>query len=131
MQRASTPYRKGTFVDLYDIQGNAATQEDSVVLNPDILVDDETSSSRGTLSNIWSRTLRIKITGNTGSVKLDVRIPAGFLDGLSSTIPGVAGFNVRKLLDHALSKMKGNLGSGQQLVDFTDGRGERIQVFLE
>ncbi|CAM6111240.1 unnamed protein product [Calypogeia fissa] len=122
---------KGDVVDLYDIQGNAATQEDSVVLNPDILVDDETSSSRGTLSNIWSRTLRIKITGSTGSVKLDVRIPAGFLDGLSSTIPGVAGFNVRTLLDDALSKMKGNLGSGQQLVDFTDGRGERIQVFLE
>lgn len=82
-------------------------------------------------SGIWSRTLRVKITANTGVVKLDVRIPAGFLDGLAKIIPGVAGLNLSVLLDESAFTLKGNLESGQELLDINDGRGDRIQIFLE
>lgn len=34
--------------------------------------------STGRMSGIWSRTLRLKITGRNGLEKLDVRIPVSF-----------------------------------------------------
>lgn len=35
-------------------------------------------NSRDSMSGIWSRTLRLKITGRNGLEKLDVRIPVSF-----------------------------------------------------
>lgn len=44
--------------------------------NPDVeVVTPELYSSRGSFSNIWSRKLRVKITGRDGFERLDVRIP--------------------------------------------------------
>lgn len=74
---------------------------------------------------IWSRTLRIKITGWDGVEKLDVRIPAGFLDGITNIVPALMGVNIKELLNSAAEGTEG------KLLDFSDPRGDRIQVFLE
>ncbi|PKU82941.1 Petal death protein [Dendrobium catenatum] len=49
----------------------------------------KSNDSNDRSSDIWSRTLRLKVTGNNGVEKLDVLIPAGFLEGMSSIIPGI------------------------------------------
>jgi hypothetical protein len=82
-------------------------------------------SSRDPFSGIWSRTLRIKITGRDGIEKLDLRIPAGFLDGITNIVPALGGVNLKKLLDDATEEI------GGKLLDFNDRMGDRIQVFLE
>ncbi|XP_075660530.1 uncharacterized protein LOC142630419 isoform X2 [Castanea sativa] len=82
--------------------------------------------SRDPFSQIWSRTLRIKITGRDGFEKLDVRIPAGFLEGITNIVPALGGVNIKELLDDAADEVGGKL-----LVDFSDTMGDRIQVFLE
>ncbi|GKV27281.1 hypothetical protein SLEP1_g36468 [Rubroshorea leprosula] len=48
------------------------------VITPDVYNSYDADSSRGPFSGIWSRTLRIKITGRDGFEKLDVRIPVSF-----------------------------------------------------
>lgn len=77
----SLPILEGPILsDIPDVQGIPGSPEDTVVLKPDILVDeDDTSFPQGSLSNVWSRTLRVKVTGSNGDVKLDVRIPVCFL----------------------------------------------------
>ncbi|KAL4591245.1 hypothetical protein LXL04_004202 [Taraxacum kok-saghyz] len=45
--------------------------------------------SNNPFSGIWSRKLRVKITGRDGFEKLDVQIPAGFLDGITNIVPGI------------------------------------------
>ncbi|KMT11139.1 hypothetical protein BVRB_5g111270 isoform B [Beta vulgaris subsp. vulgaris] len=82
-------------------------------------------ASREAFGSIWSRTLRIKVTGNDGSNKLDVRIPAGFLDGITNIVPALVGVNLKQLLNNAAEGMQGTL------LDFNDTLGDRIQVFLE
>ncbi|ESW11104.2 hypothetical protein PHAVU_008G003000 [Phaseolus vulgaris] len=83
-------------------------------------------SSRNPFSGIWSRTLRVKITGRDGFERLDVRIPAGFLDGITNIVPALGGVNIKELLDDAAEEVGGKL-----LIDFKDRMGDRIQVFLE
>ncbi|KAL2329461.1 hypothetical protein Fmac_017042 [Flemingia macrophylla] len=82
--------------------------------------------SRNPFSGIWSRTLRVKITGRDGFEKLDLRIPAGFLDGITNIVPALGGVNIKELLDDATEEVGGKL-----LLDFQDRMGDRIQVFLE
>lgn len=95
--------------------------------NPDVeVVTPELYSSRGSFSNIWSRKLRVKITGRDGFERLDVRIPAGFLDGITNLVPALGGINIKELLDDAVLEE-----GGKQLLDFKDTIGDRIQVFLE
>lgn len=95
--------------------------------NPDVeVVTPELYSSRGSFSNIWSRKLRVKITGRDGFERLDVRIPAGFLDGITSLVPALGGINIKELLDDGAPEE-----GGKQLLDFNDTMGDRIQVFLE
>ncbi|MCO5605540.1 hypothetical protein L7F22_059723 [Adiantum nelumboides] len=110
--------------------GPAAESPEVDVVVPYMLEESKDERFTGS-SRIWSRTLRVKVTANNGVVKLDVRIPAGFLDGLAKIIPGVAGVNLAGLLDESAYKFKGNLESGQELLDINDGRGDRIQIFLE
>ncbi|KDO46437.1 hypothetical protein CISIN_1g010953mg [Citrus sinensis] len=86
----------------------------------------ENGGSRDAFSGIWSRTLRVKITGRDGFEKLDVRIPAGFLDGITNVVPALGGVNLKELLNDAAEEVGGKL-----LLDFTDTVGDRIQVFLE
>ncbi|KRH01804.1 hypothetical protein GLYMA_18G299600v4 [Glycine max] len=83
-------------------------------------------SSRNPFSGIWSRTLRVKITGRDGFEKLDLRIPAGFLDGITNIVPALGGLNIKELLDDVTEEVGGKL-----LLDFQDRMGDRIQVFLE
>ncbi|EPS68341.1 hypothetical protein M569_06430, partial [Genlisea aurea] len=78
-------------------------------------------------SRTWFRKLRIKITGRDGFEKLDVRIPAGFLEGITSIVPALGGINIKTLVDDASLSM----AESQELLDFNDAMGDRIQVFLE
>ncbi|KAL3691441.1 hypothetical protein R1sor_005092 [Riccia sorocarpa] len=83
-----------------------------------------------TLQSISGRSLRVKITGRDGVVKLDVEIPAGFLEPLASSIPVFAGVNVRQLLEESLSKLSSGAGGGKTLVDIASRNGDRIQIIL-
>lgn len=49
------------------------------VITPDVYNNYGADGSRGSFSGIWSRTLRVKITGRDGFEKLDVRIPVSHL----------------------------------------------------
>ncbi|XAR71126.1 2,3-dimethylmalate lyase [Bertholletia excelsa] len=104
------------------------SQQDPVVevITPDVYNGVDANRSRGPFSGIWSRTLRVKITGRDGFEKLDVRIPAGFLEGLTNIVPALGGVNIKGLLDDAALEVGGKL-----LLDFQDTAGDRIQVYLE
>ena len=62
--------------------------EDPVVevITPDVYNNYGADGSRDPFSGIWSRTLRIKITGRDGFEKLDVRIPVSHLSSYFITI---------------------------------------------
>lgn len=98
--------------------------EDPVV---EVMVAEVVSNeSRNPFSRIWSRSLRIKIIGRDGFEKLDVRIPAGFLEGVTNIVPALGGVNLKQLMDDAADEVGGKL-----LLDFKDTAGDKIQVFLE
>ncbi|XP_020572977.1 uncharacterized protein LOC110019586 [Phalaenopsis equestris] len=80
-------------------------------------------------SGIWSQTLRLKVTGSNGFEKLDVRIPAGFLEGMASIIPGLGGVNVIELLENA--SQESTPEKGKLLLEFNGALGDKIQVFVE
>ncbi|KAK8973404.1 hypothetical protein V6N11_069273 [Hibiscus sabdariffa] len=65
--------------------------------------------SRDPLSGIWSRTLRIKNTGRDGIEKLDVRVPAGILEGITNMVPALGGVNIKALLDDAAMEVGGKV----------------------
>lgn len=115
----------------YSVEGdkeeNTQIPQDEVVevFTPEGL-DQYVADSKGPLSGIWSRKLRVKITGRDGSEKLDIRIPAGFLDGITNIVPALGGVNIKALLDDATLKEGGTV-----LLDFNDSMGDRIQVILE
>lgn len=100
------------------------------VITPYVYDNFSSDDSRGRMSGIWSRTLRVKITGRDGLEKLDIRIPAGFLDGISNIIPGLGGVNIMEMLDDAAEDI-GDPQRGKILLDFKDTMGDRIQVLLE
>ncbi|XP_010912146.1 uncharacterized protein [Elaeis guineensis] len=101
------------------------------VLTPYVYDNFSSGDSRGRMSGIWSRTLRLKITGRNGLEKLDVRIPAGFLEGMSRIIPGLGGVNIMEMLEDASVEVDDGPQSGKILLDFNDAMGDRIQVFVE
>ncbi|XP_023528361.1 uncharacterized protein LOC111791303 [Cucurbita pepo subsp. pepo] len=96
------------------------------VITPEIYRSYDADESKGPFSGIWSRRLRVKITGIDGFERLDVRIPAGFLEGLTNIVPALGGVNIKELMDDAAGEVGGKL-----LLDFVDGMGDRIEVFLE
>ncbi|KAJ4786584.1 2-methylisocitrate lyase [Rhynchospora pubera] len=113
-------------------QKSTKAEEQIIDLLPPVVYDNiNTNSSRDRMSWIWSRTLRIKITGKDGLQKLDVRIPAGFLEGMSRIIPGLAGVNIMEMLEDAPIDADGSPQSGKILLDFNDAVGDRIQVLVE
>ncbi|CAM8989209.1 unnamed protein product [Rhodiola kirilowii] len=93
---------------------------------PEVITPSVYTGDRDPFSGIWSRTLRIRITGRDGFEKLDLRIPAGFLDGITNIVPALGGVNIKELLNNATEEMGGKL-----LLDFKDRMGDRIMVFLE
>lgn len=104
------------------------TQEPVIDILPQ-LYDIGSSDSRGPSTGMWSRTLRLKITGRDGIQKIDARIPAGFLEGMTRIIPGLAGANIMERLRNAPVDTD-NPQNGQILLDFEDAMGDRIQVFI-
>ncbi|KAF4357891.1 hypothetical protein G4B88_027775 [Cannabis sativa] len=94
------------------------------VITPEVYNSYRADGSRDPFSGIWSRSLRIKLTGKDGFEKLDVRIPAGFLEGVTSIVPALGGVNLKELLDDAAYEPGGKL-----LIDFNDTIGDRIQMF--
>ncbi|MCL7039767.1 hypothetical protein MKW94_026010 [Papaver nudicaule] len=102
------------------------SEQDNVVevVTPEVYYGADVS--KGRFSGIWSRTLRVKVTGKDGSEKLGLRIPAGFLDGITNVVPALGGVNIKSLLDDAAGEP-----GGKKLLDFNDTLGDRIQVFLE
>ncbi|KAL3007744.1 hypothetical protein AAZX31_08G351900 [Glycine max] len=125
--RIPPPGSMPSFEEIKDILGfNAYYEEEkryATTTNPQLSKRD---SSRNPFSGIWSRTLRVKITGRDGFERLDLRIPAGFLDGITNIVPALGGINIKELLDDATEEVGGKL-----LLDFQDRMGDRIQVFLE
>ncbi|CAA7050437.1 unnamed protein product [Microthlaspi erraticum] len=112
------------YVDERVAQDDSEQREEPIVevMTPEVVY----SESRNPFSTIWSRSLRIKIIGRDGSEKLDVKIPAGFLEGVTNIVPALGGVNLRQLMDDATDEVGGKL-----LLDFKDTGGDRIQVFLE
>ncbi|KAI3935362.1 hypothetical protein MKW98_027182 [Papaver atlanticum] len=102
------------------------SEQDNVVevVTPEVYYGAD--GSKGRFSGIWSRQLRVKVTGKDGSEKLEIRIPAGFLDGITNVVPALGGVNIKSLLDDAAGEP-----GGKKLLDFNDTMGDRIQVFLE
>ncbi|XP_042469597.1 2,3-dimethylmalate lyase-like isoform X3 [Zingiber officinale] len=92
------------------------------VVTPYVYDNYSSGYSRSRQSGIWSRTLRLKITGRDGLERLDVRIPAGFLEGLG-------GIDIMQMLEDA--SVDGGTERGKILLDFNDAIGDRIQVFVE
>ncbi|KAJ0969310.1 hypothetical protein J5N97_022187 [Dioscorea zingiberensis] len=125
---SSTPYTQPTGTE----ESTEKPYEPVVeVLPPSASNSYSSNNPRGRLSGIWSRTLRIKITGRDGLERLDIRIPAGFLEGISSIIPGVGGKNIMEMLEDAAVDVTDGTETGKVLLDFKDTLGDRIQVFLE
>nr|XP_043635807.1 2,3-dimethylmalate lyase isoform X2 [Erigeron canadensis] len=106
--------------------GQSPTEPIVEIVNPDTYSKYGGSDGNNPFTGIWSRTLRVKIIGRDGFEKLDVRIPAGFLDGITNIVPALGGVNIKALLDDASFEVGGKL-----LLDFNDSMGDRIQVFLE
>lgn len=100
------------------------------VITPYVLEDSSSEGPRTSLYGIWSTSLRVKITAKDGFEKLDVTIPAGFLEGLTNIIPGVAGLNLKSMLVEAAGNLTGNLESGKKLIDINNRIGDRIEVYL-
>ncbi|XP_071900833.1 uncharacterized protein [Coffea arabica] len=106
-------------------QKNQSVQDPVVeVVTPEVYNKYAADNSSGPFSGIWSIKLRVKITGRDGFEKLDIQIPAGFLEGITNIVPALGGINIKALLDDAE-------GGGKVLLDFKDRMGDRIQVFLE
>ncbi|XP_042415843.1 2,3-dimethylmalate lyase-like isoform X1 [Zingiber officinale] len=99
------------------------------VVTPYVYDNYSSDDSRNRQSRILSRTFRLKITGRDGLEKLDVRIPAGFLEGLTRVIPGLGGVDIMQKLEDA--SVDGGADSGKILLDLNDAMGERIQVLVE
>ncbi|KAF8393922.1 hypothetical protein HHK36_020124 [Tetracentron sinense] len=100
-----------------DTEQRGQSSQDPVVevITPEVYSNYGAYGSRGPFNGIWSRTLRVKITGRDGFEKIDVRIPAGFLDGITNIVPALGGVNIKELLDDAAEEV-----GGKMLLDFND-----------
>ncbi|KAL5542921.1 hypothetical protein UlMin_010631 [Ulmus minor] len=82
--------------------------------------------TRSTSSRVLSRKLRINVTGRDGYEKITIRVPAGYLEGITNIVPALGGVNIKALVEEAADAVGEKL-----LIDFFDVTGDRIQVFLE
>lgn len=63
----------------------------------------------------------------TGMTKLETRIPAGFIGGLTALVPQVAGVNFEEMVEAAVGE---KLDPSKPLVDYESGN-DIITVWLE
>ncbi|PPR87592.1 hypothetical protein GOBAR_AA33101 [Gossypium barbadense] len=98
-----------------DSEQRGQSPQDPVVevITPDVYTKYGADGSRDPFSGIWSQTLRIKITGRDGFEKLDVRVPAGFLEGITNIVPALGGVNLKALLDDAAEEVGGKVVFGR------------------
>ena len=83
---SSSRYSIQQRVQDYTEQRGRSPQDPIVeVITPDMYNNYGADGSRDPFSQIWSRTLRIKITGRDGFEKLDVRIPVSHLSSLDTS----------------------------------------------
>uniref|UniRef100_A0A7N0U9P1 Isocitrate lyase n=1 Tax=Kalanchoe fedtschenkoi TaxID=63787 RepID=A0A7N0U9P1_KALFE len=125
---AISPAKSGYWssdIDVYNSTDQQQSQNPQEFLT-EVITPTVYSGDKDPFSGIWSRTLRIRITGRDGFEKLDLRIPAGFLDGITNIVPALVGVNMKELLNNANEEM-----GGKVLLDFRDRMGDRIMVFLE
>ncbi|XP_052116963.1 uncharacterized protein LOC107486861 isoform X3 [Arachis duranensis] len=116
--RIPPPESMPSFEEIKDIVGFNTYYEEEKRYATDI--------SRDPSSGVRPQTLRVKVADKDGLEKLDLRIPAGSLDGLTNIVPALAGVNIKELVDDVVE------GNGRKkLLDFNDSMDERIQVFLE
>ena len=82
------------------------------------------SSSGSSRGSMW---LRIRVWDKrNNNVALDTRFPAGFLSGISSIVPQVAGIDLGAILAEA----EGKKGAGEPVYAF-ELDDERIEIYLE
>ncbi|XP_061989820.1 uncharacterized protein LOC133708375 isoform X2 [Rosa rugosa] len=125
--RIPPPGSMPSFEELKEVLGfNSYYEEEKRYYSNSSQLSSERYGFKDSFSGIWSRKLRIKITGRDGFEKLEVRIPAGFSDGITNIVPALGGVNIKELLNEAADEM-----GGKQLLDFNDTMGDRTQVFLE
>ncbi|KAK8577799.1 hypothetical protein V6N13_028064 [Hibiscus sabdariffa] len=103
---SSNAYRIERVRDDSEQRGQSPQDPVVEVITPDVYSNYRADGSRDPFSGIWSRTLRIKITGRDGIEKLDVRVPAGFLEGITNIVPALGGVNIKALLDDAAEELK-------------------------
>jgi 2-methylisocitrate lyase-like PEP mutase family enzyme len=73
--------------------------------------------------------LRIKIVNTAdGSVRLETRIPAGFVEGLAAIVPAAAGLDVQGLA-RAIAGQE--WGPGEPVFKQSVGAGQEIEIYLE
>ena len=72
---SSNAYSKQRVQDDSEQRGQSPQDPVVEVITPDVYNNYDADGSRGPFPGIWSRTLRIRITGRDGFEKLDVRIP--------------------------------------------------------
>ena len=73
--------------------------------------------------------LRIKISdASLGTVKLETRFPAGFLNGIAAFVPQVAGMDLEGLLRGAKG---GDWDASRPLLAEELAGGDRVEVFVE
>ncbi|GLC42609.1 hypothetical protein PLESTB_001118600 [Pleodorina starrii] len=78
-----------------------------------------------------NRSLRVRISdAASGLVKLETRVPAGFLNGITALVPQVSGFNIEALLEQAMGPGAARPQPGQPLLSIPTGN-DIVQIFLE
>ena len=112
----------------------AVVEPDSILLDGRrISSSDSSSSSSDSGSSAMERVdfLRIKIFNEaTGDVKLETRIPAGFVRGLSAIVPQVAGMLDIEALARVVSG-DAEWTRSKPVFEADAGGGDRVQVFVD
>uniref|UniRef100_A0A7S3QYG1 Isocitrate lyase n=1 Tax=Dunaliella tertiolecta TaxID=3047 RepID=A0A7S3QYG1_DUNTE len=118
-----------------------SVEADAVIEEPSAIVESGTrlpTSSRAgedaggdsSRTNLFGRNFLVRISDETTRViKLETRIPAAFLSGLTALVPNVSGLNLESMIERALRDR--TLGSKEALVSVDAGSNNRLEVFLE
>ncbi|CAG9460802.1 unnamed protein product [Pedinophyceae sp. YPF-701] len=77
------------------------------------------------------QTVRIRVVGRDGDVKIETTLPVGLLAGVEGFIPQLQGVDLESLIGQMTGK-EGPRDRSKPVVDFdVDGSGDRVQVFLQ
>ena len=111
----------------------AVVEPDSILVDGRVTSNSSSSDSSSDSSSSLERVdfLRIKIFNEaTGAVKLETRIPAGFVRGLSAIVPQVAGMLDVEAIARVVSGDAAWTRS-KPVFEADAGAGDRVQVFVD